>query len=183
MTAAYAAQDPGDMEALRNAIRARWALGTTLLARGQAQDALGELEAATLLTPILVNFEPSDENSQRLQRTVLAAYAQSLAMGGAFETGVELLRTQVSERQAYFNAAPTEAARARSYAVSLAMLGALYADNSRDSEACPHYADAAALLRALAQAGQLSQQDRDSALRMIRERQSRHCAADRAQSP
>jgi serine/threonine-protein kinase len=172
---AYAASNPMDMEAFRNAIRARWALGTTLLARGRAISALAELDEAARQTPVLIAFEPDDEAAQRLQRAVLAARAQSLALAGRFAEGVRLLRAQTLERGALYRASQGEAASTRAYAISLAMLADLYADNDRAGQACPLYADARELWQALHARDQLSPQDRDSALRMVAERLERHC--------
>lgn len=177
MTRVYAESHPDDMEALRNAIRARWALGTTLLARERFADALTQLEEAARMMPALLAFEPADQGAHRLHRIVLTAHAQTLASSGRLEEGLSLLRAQVAERAAWHRAAPHEAERARGYAVSLAMLADLYADNGRAQQACARYAQADALFASLDARGQLSPQDRQNAWRMIRERQSRHCRA------
>jgi hypothetical protein len=176
MTQSFAAANPNDMEALRGAVMGRWALGTTLLARERPRQGLAELEAAAGLVPRLVAFEPDDEASQRVQRIVMAAHAQALALSGRFEEGASLLRAQVDARAAYLRADPHEAARARAYAVSLAMLADLYAGVEDAGRACPLYAEGAAILQRLAAAGQLSPQDRDSALRALEAGRVRHCA-------
>lgn len=173
--AAFAAADPGDMSALRYAVRARWALATTLLQRGKAREALAELNIAAEPIPRLLAFEPADEASRRLDRIVLTARAQALAMSGNLEEGVRLLRTQIASREALHRASPAVADYARAYAISLAMLGDLYADNARNQEACPVYAQSRALFEALAERGALSGQDRTSALRMVLERQAQAC--------
>ncbi len=173
--AALAAADAGDMSALRYAVRARWALATTLLQRGRAREALAELNVAAEPIPRLLAFEPADEASRRLDRIVLTARAQALAMSGNLEEGVRLLRTQIASREALHRGSPQVADYARAYAISLAMLADLYADNRRSHEACPLYAQSRALFENLASRGVLSEQDRASALRMVLERQAQTC--------
>lgn len=173
--AAFAAADASDMSALRYAVRARWALATTLLQRGRAREALAELNVAAEPIPRLLAFEPADEASRRLDRIVLTARAQALAMSGNLEEGVRLLRTQIASREALHRGSPQVADYARAYAISLAMLADLYADNRRSREACPLYAQSRALFENLASRGVLSEQDRASALRMVLERQAQTC--------
>lgn len=173
--AALAAADAGDMSALRYAVRARWALATTLLQRGRAREALAELNVAAEPIPRLLAFEPADEASRRLDRIVLTARAQALAMSGNLEEGVRLLRTQIASREALHRGSPQVADYARAYAISLAMLADLYADNRRSRDACPLYAQSRALFENLASRGVLSEQDRASALRMVLERQAQTC--------
>ncbi len=173
--AAYAAADPGDMNALRYAVRARWALATTLLQRGRAREALAELNIAAEPIPRLLAFEPSDEAARRLDRIVLTARAQALAMSGNLPEGVRLLRAQIASREALHRASPDVADYARAYAISLAMLADLYADNASNREACPLYAQSRTLFEDLAARGALSEQDRASALRMVLERQAQVC--------
>ena len=173
--AAFAAADASDMSALRYAVRARWALATTLLQRGRAREALAELNVAAEPIPRLLAFEPADEASRRLDRIVLTARAQVLAMSGNLEEGVRLLRTQIASREALHRGSPQVADYARAYAISLAMLADLYAANRRSREACPLYAQSRALFENLASRGVLSEQDRASALRMVLERQAQTC--------
>lgn len=173
--AAFAAADPEDMNALRYAVRARWALATTLLQAARPREALAELNIAAQPIPRLLAFEPADEAARRLDRIVLTARAQALAMSGALEEGVGLMRTQIASREALHRASPQVADYARAYAISLAMLADLYADNSRNREACPLYAQARALFEDLAARGVLSEQDRANALRMVMERQAQAC--------
>ncbi len=170
--AAYAAADRGDMNAQRYAVRARWALATTLLQRGRPREALAELNIAAAPIPDLLAFEPADEAARRLDRYVLTARAQALAMSGELEEGVRLLRTQISARRALHQREPQVADYERGYAISLAMLADLYADNGGVAEACPIYAQSRGLLEGLDRRGLLSAQDRGNALRMIVERQA-----------
>lgn len=170
--AAYAAADRGDMNAQRYAVRARWALATTLLQRGRPREALAELNIAAAPIPDLLAFESADEAARRLDRYVLTARAQALAMSGELEEGVRLLRTQISARRALHQREPQVADYERGYAISLAMLADLYADNGRVAEACPIYAQSRGLLEGLDRRGLLSAQDRGNALRMIVERQA-----------
>lgn len=173
--AAYAAADPGDMNALRYAVRARWALGTTLLQAGRPREALAELNVAAEPIPRILAFEPADEAARRLDRIVLTARAQALAMSGALEEGVRLMRTQIAARQALYEGAPQVAYNARAYAISLTMLADLYADNTRYAEACPYYARARSLFEGLDARGVLSEQDRANSMRMVLERQAQVC--------
>lgn len=175
MTAASAEARPDDMEALRFAIRARWALATTLLALGRAGEGLAELDAAAALLPRLTDHEPEDADAQRLERVVLTARAQALAMNGRFDEGVDILRANVDARRALREQAPDQGDRARDHAVALAMLADLHADLGAAADACPLYAQARAIFADLERRGRLASLDRDNALRMIIERQRTHC--------
>lgn len=172
---AFAAQNTSDMEALRYSVRARWALATTLLQRNRPREALTELNAAAERAPELLAFEPADDATRRMDRIVLAARAQALAMSGNLGEGVRLLRAQVETREALYRQSPQVGDYARSYAITLAMLADLYADHSRAREACPLYAEARGVFSDLETRGLLSEQDRSSAVRMISERQTTHC--------
>lgn len=175
LTSAYAAGHPEDMLGLRIAIEARWALGATLLGINRPRDALAELDAAAAMVPTLLDFQPDDEGARRTHKIVLAARAQALAMSGRFPEGVALLREQLKFATDQAQRPGSQPSDQRSLAVTLAMLGDLYADNKRNKEACAIYAQADDIFKQLAARNQVSQLDRDSAIRMIHERQATHC--------
>lgn len=175
ITSDYAAKNPDDMLGLRIAIEARWGLGATLLGMNRAKAALVELDAASVMVPALLEFQPDDEGARRTQKIVLAARAQALAMSGRFKEGVALLRDQLRFATDQAERPGAQPSDQRSLAVTLAMLADLYADNRSNREACPLYAQADTIFAALEKTGQLSQLDRDSAIRMIHERQAKHC--------
>jgi|CXWL01.1.fsa_nt_gi serine/threonine-protein kinase len=175
LTTAYHRAHGDDMEALRNAVRARWALGTTLLQRERHREGLAILDIAASQIPTLLSFEPADEGAQRLERIVLTARAQALAMNGRFVEGERLLRSNVQGRRALYRAAPDQAERARAYAISLAMLADLFADRRQGARACPLYDEAAGVFGELERRGQLARLDRESAVRMINERRADTC--------
>lgn len=175
ITSAYAAQHPEDMLGVRLAIEAHWALGTTLLGLNRAKDGLAEMDAASALVPVLLNFQPDDEGARRTQQIVLSARAQALAMAGRFKEGVALLREQVDISAATVAKSNNLPINRRSHAVRLAMLADLYDDNGFTRDACPIYAEAAGILADLDKQGQLSQLDRDSSQKMILERQAKSC--------
>lgn len=172
----FMSRNPDDMLGRRMAIEAHWALGTTLLGiQGRANDAVAELDKAAALLPVLLAFQPDDEGAIRTQRIVLAARAQALATAGRFSEGVALLRKQVEDST---RAAETPGARpelVRSQAVTLAMLADLYFENGIAHEACPLYAKVDAIFTRLESRGLLSQLDRDTSLKMARERQAQLC--------
>jgi hypothetical protein len=175
ITSDYAAKNPDDMLGLRIAIEARWALGVTLLGINRAMPALVEMDVASAMVPALLQFQPDDEGARRTQKIVLAARAQALAMSGRFKEGVALLRQQLKLATEQAERPGAQPSDQRSLAVTLAMLADLYADNKSNRQACPLYARADDIFAALDKAGQLSQLDRDSAIRMIHERQAKHC--------
>jgi eukaryotic-like serine/threonine-protein kinase len=175
LTAAYRRGHLDDMEGLRNAVRARWALGTTLLQRERHREGLAELDHAASQVPALLSFEPADEGAQRLERVVLTARAQALALNGRFVEGARLLRANVERRRELYRAAPEQAEHARAYAISLAMLADLFADRRQGVRACPLYAEAAAVFGELERRGQLARLDRETALHMINERRAGTC--------
>ena len=150
-------------------------MATTLLQRNRPREALTELNAAAARVPELLAFEPADDAARRMDRIVLAARAQALAMSGNLAEGVRLLRAQIQTREALYRQSPQVGDYARSYAITLAMLADLYADHDRAREACPLYEEARGVFGDLEARGLLSEQDRSSAVRMISERQTTHC--------
>ena len=176
LTSTYAAKNPEDMLGVRLAIEAHWALGVTLLGVDRAKDGLAELEAASALVPVLLNFQPDDEGARRTQSIVLSARAQALAMAGRFKEGVALLREQLdlsAEADAQSKGLP---AYRRSHGVTLAMLADLFDDNGVTKEGCPLYAEAEAIFADLEKRGVLSQLDRDNSQKMIRARLAKSCS-------
>ncbi len=174
LTSAYAAAHPDDMLGIRIAIEARWALGVTLLSINRSGEGLVQLDAASALLPELLQYQPDDDGARRTQRVVLGARAQALAMTGRFAEGVGLLREQVSIAAESARANPLPVS-VRSHAITLLMLADLYADNRMNAEACPLYTEAEDIFTDLDRQGQLSQLDRDSSQRMVKERQAAHC--------
>ena len=175
LTSPYAAQHPEDMLGVRLAIEAHWALGVTLSGIDRPKDGLAELDAASALVPVLLRFQPDDDGAKRTQHIVLSARAQALAMAGRFKEGVALLREQVDISDDLVRQSNNLPASVRSQAVTLSMLADLYDDNGIYRESCPIYARAGAIFGDLDKRGELSQLDRDSSLKMIRERQAKHC--------
>lgn len=175
LTSAYAGSHPDDMLGVRVAIEAHWALGVTLLSTNRAADGLTQLNAANALLPTLVRYQPDDEGARRMERVVLSARAQALAMTGRLDEGVAILRQQVDRSASAARHANALPVNARTHAITLAMLADLYADNNRAREACPLYTQADTIFTTLDQRGHLSQLDRDSSQRMIHERQAKHC--------
>lgn len=175
LTAEYATAHPEDMLGVRMAIEARWGLGVALLGINRPAAALVELDVASAMVPALLEFQPDDEGARRTQKIVLAARAQALAMSGRFPEGVALLRQQLKVATDLAKLPGAQPADHRSLAVTIAMLADLYADNKLEREACHLYAQADGIFVDLEKGGQLSQLDRDSAIRMIHERQAKHC--------
>ena len=96
-------------------------------------------------------------------------------MSGRFSEGVALLRKQVKAAADLASRPTAQPGEKRSWAVTLAMLADLYADNNAPREACPLYAQADEVFTALDANGQLSELDRTNAFRMIHLRQEKLC--------
>jgi hypothetical protein len=172
LASAYTKEHPDDMLGMRTTIEARWALGVTLLGVNKLRAGLSQLEAAADMVPTLLRYQPDDEGARRTQHIVLSAKAQALAMNGRFEEGVALLQEQVNISEGILRKNGPLPSFVRSHGVTLAMLADLYADNSMGGKACPLYARALTLFGDLERQQQLTQLDRDSSIRMIRERQN-----------
>jgi len=172
ITEAHTIARPDDMLALRLAIEAHWALGSTLLGIDRAKDGLAQMQAAAALMPTLLNYQPEDAGAQRTQRIVYSALAQALAMSGRFDEGVALLRAELTKSEEHVRKTGSRPEQVRSYGVTLAMLADLYADNNMAKEACPIYQDAEQVWIDLDKRGVLTQLDRDNSQRMVRERQA-----------
>lgn len=167
----HRAARPDDMLARRIAIEAHWALGSTLLSIDRPKDGLVQMQAAAALVPTLIDYQPEDVGAQRTQRIVYSALAQSLAMSGRFSEGVALLRQELANSEEQVRKTDSRPEQVRSYGVTLAMLGDLYADNNMAKEACPIYAKAEQVWIDLDKRGVLTQLDRDNAQQMVLDRQ------------
>jgi serine/threonine-protein kinase len=172
ITTSHMAARPDDTLAMRLAIEAHWGLGSTLLGLDRAKDALVEMQAAAALVPKLITYQPDDIGAQRTERIVYSALAQALAMSGRFKEGVALLKDEVAKSERLAEAPGATPEHTRSYAIRLAMLADLYADNHVAAEACPIYAKADLIFDDLDKRGILTKLDRENAQRMVHERQA-----------
>lgn len=172
ITGQHMATRADDMLAMRLAIEAHWGLGSTLLGLDRAKEGLVEMQAAAALVPKLIAYQPDDIGAQRTERVVYSALAQALAMSGRFEEGVTLLKDEVVRSEGFYSAPGATPEHERSYAIRLAMLADLYADNHVARDACPLYARADAIFVDLDRRGILTQLDRENAQRMVHERQA-----------
>jgi tetratricopeptide (TPR) repeat protein len=172
----YLDAHPEDIRARRHVIVARWNLGTTRLSRNDPREALAEFNAAALLLPALIEFEPTDDNALRTETVLLSARAQALVMSGRLEEGLASVQEQVRKRRARYLANPGISEYARSYAILLAMKADLLADNKRVGEACPIYAEANGIFQNLQDLRRVSSFDlATGGWTMLRESMAKHC--------
>lgn len=170
-------EQPGNMRARRHLIIARWALGTTLLEH-DARGALRELDAAALLLPELIEFEPTDSNAIRTETVLLLARAQALVGTGRIAEGLASIQVQIEKRKARYQASPDVSEYARAYAIILAAKADLLAQNSRAPEACPIYAEANAIFDDLKRRNRVSEFDLSTGgWTLLRESMAKYCGA------
>jgi tetratricopeptide (TPR) repeat protein len=150
---------PESMRARKQAILARWNLGTTLLSMDEPHAALEVMQAAALLLPRLVEFEPAEDNTVRTENGVTLAYAQALAGTGQLNKGLEQMRAQIERRKRRHEADPDIPEYARAHAITLSALGDMLAENRREMEACPAYQAADAIFQSLLKRNRLASFD------------------------
>ncbi len=172
---ALSAADPADLGVARLVQRAGWALGTTLLELRRPTEAEPILARARQLAGELRRLDPEDREAARIAAVTASAHAQALVAIGRVDTAIPMLREVAEQRRAASLAGPDDFGAARDHAVALAMLADAYADTGRAAKACPEYAAARLEFERLQAAGRLAQLDRDYALRLVLERQERHC--------
>lgn len=174
----YLDAHPDDVQARRHVIVARWNLGTTRLSRNDPREALAELNAAALLLPALIEFEPTDDNALRTETVLLSARAQALVMSGRLEEGLASVQEQLGKRRARYLANPGISEYARSYAILLAMKADLLADNKHVAEACSIYTEANSIFQNLQDLGRVSSFDlATGGWTTLRESMAKHCKA------
>ena len=171
---------PDNMLARRHAIIARWNLGTTIMERDPA-GALRELDAASVLLPRLMAFEPADENALRTESVVMLSRAEVLAASGRLPEALEVLEQQDVTRRKRYEASPGTPEYARAYAVFLTAKGGLLADNGRIADACRTYAEADRIFTQLQSRGRVSGFDAaaNGGLDQLRQAMKAHCSPDK----
>lgn len=175
----WLAEQPDNMLARRHMIIARWNLGTTIMEKDPA-GALAELDAAYLLIPRLMDFEPADENALRTEAVVLLSRAEVLAASGRLKEGLEALQSQTITRRHRYEANPDTPEFARAYAVFLTAKGTLLADNKRVEEACRDYAEAGRIFADLVGRDRISGFDSaNGGLAQLQQAMKAHCSPGR----
>ena len=171
---------PDDMQVARQAQRAAWALGTTLLELkrpAEAEPILGEAEHGAAE---LRRLDPEDTTLIRSQTVLLLAHAQALVGLKKFDAAIPVLREGVALRLAARQAAPDDFGVIRDYAVAVNMLADALADAGQLREACGEYVLSQRLFTELKTAGKLTQLDHDHMNRLAKESFARNCSAGKA---
>jgi len=171
---------PGDPLALRRLPRARYSLSAPLLGEygpGGIREAERVLARAVAEAEAASATEPRDAESLRQVMILRGAHAQSIAMLGQPDRAIPILERLIEWRRGQWQAAPGETRRMRDYIITIAMLADIEADAGREGPACSKYAEVVRLFGELAKADRHVQLDEDYSLRLVRERQARHCRA------
>jgi hypothetical protein len=170
---------PDDMQVARQAQRAAWALGTTLLELRRPAEAEPILAAAERGASELRRLDPEDPTLVRSHTVLLLAHAQSLVGLRRFDAAIPVLREGVALRQAAAQAAPDDFGVKRDYAVVVNMLADALGDAGQQRAACAEYATSRRLFSELASAGKLTKLDEDYMQRLANARFARSCSATR----
>jgi hypothetical protein len=175
--AAWFSEQPGNMRARRHLIIAHWNLGATLVEH-DARGALRELDAAALLLPALIEFEPADSNAVRTETVLLLSRAQALVGTGRMAEGLASIQTQIEKRRARYEANPDVSEYARAYAIILAAKADLLAENNRASESCPLYTEENAIFEGLKSRNRVSDFDISTGgWTMVKQSMAKYCGA------
>jgi len=171
---------PGDPLALRKLPRARYSLSIPLLGeygRSGIEEAERVLARAVSEAEAASATEPRDAEALRQVMILRGAHAQAIAMLGQTDRAVPILQGLIDWRRGQWQAAPGETRRMRDYIITIAMLADVEADAGREGSACARYAEVVRLFGELAKADRHVRLDEDYSLRLVRERQARHCRA------
>ncbi|TAL33568.1 MAG: serine/threonine protein kinase [Phenylobacterium sp.] len=171
---------PDDPTVRRLLPRARWALGTTLIDAGQAEEAARILQRGVAEARAVVAFEPADVDSARALDMTQSAYAQALSATGRVGEAVPILAGAAEARRRRMEARPEVVMYARDYAVALAALGDVQAPAGRVADACRNYDAAGAVFADLQRTGRYAALDDSGSLKLLREAQARWCGARNA---
>lgn len=172
-----ASLSPRDQIVARRLVKARWALGTTLVENGNPGEALKLIEQASAAARDIVTFDPADEDARRMLRITENARGQALAANGRVAEGVALFRANLAERKAWWEARPSEAIRLRDYMVAVKALGDLQTAFGEQLQGCRTYGEARALIARIAARGRLTGLDTADTLADLARREQKFCAA------
>ncbi|PZQ65562.1 MAG: hypothetical protein DI570_01465 [Phenylobacterium zucineum] len=101
--------------------------------------------------------------------------AQSLAALGRVDEVLAILKTGAQTRQRLWRAEPSDASRARDYAIAVAMMADVEADAGRTADACARYAEVTAIFDDLRRGGRFAGLDDGNSMKLVRDRQAVHC--------
>jgi serine/threonine-protein kinase len=166
---------PQDMQVARQAQRAAWALGTTLLELKRPAEAEPILALAQQGASELRRLDPEDPTLVRSQTVLLLAHAQALVGIRKFDAAIPVLREGVALRLAARQAAPEDFGVVRDYAVAVNMLADALADAGQLRAACAEYVVSQRVFVELQSAGKLTKLDEGYMQRLATEGFNRHC--------
>lgn len=173
---ALAAEQPDNPLVLRTLVRARWALGTTLLSLpGRGEEARQVLDLAQAPMQRVLAFDASDEAARRMNRILQLARAQALAATRHGEEAIAVMQVLMAERRALARAPGASVEEMRAVAIGAAALGDIQADSGRRADACASYREGAALFETMRRKGGLSDLDRTQGLANLRKSIARTC--------
>jgi eukaryotic-like serine/threonine-protein kinase len=161
---------PDDMQVARQAQRAAWALGTTLLELQRPAEAEPILAEAQRGAGELRRLDPQDPTLVRSETVLLLAHAQALVGLKRFDAAIPVFRAGVALRLAARQASPDDFGVLRDYAVAVNMLADALADAGQPRAACAEYATSRRLFSELQSAGKLTQLDQDYMQRLANAR-------------
>lgn len=173
---ALAREHPEDPVVMRELVRARWALGTTLAAIHKADESLAVLRLDVADAERMVARDSADENAKRMLRLAKTGYAQALGLARRFPEAIAAMREQVADRREILRRNPDSVEALRDLSVAIGMLGETEGDAGRSADACATYDEEIALLGELRRRGRLTGLDQEHALRTVMERRGALCS-------
>jgi serine/threonine protein kinase len=172
-----AAEYPHDLKVARLFMRARWALGTTLLELEPSHlpEAHDVLSSGLALVRELRVLEPEDRDLIRNEGVMLSAEAQALSAMGREQDAEPMLEKSVELRGMLWSEAPTNWAVARDYAIATWTLANVRVKLKKIPEACDAYRITLEMLERMRAAGRLAKLDEERTLREVSEESGRVC--------
>ena len=155
--------------------RARWALGSTLLAVNRNREALAHFETGLVEVRAMMAFDPDDLETARLSQILELDRANALADTGQVALGLAALASNVEDRRAWLARRPQEVRRLRDLSVGVKALGDLRAKYGQTRLACTSYAEFRELVRQMKKVADFSAMDLENTATDLARKEAEYC--------
>jgi hypothetical protein len=155
--------------------RARWALGSTLLALSRIDEALALLEVSSTDLKQRVAFDRDDMEAARLLQIVELDHAEALTDANRVGEGIALMQANIAERRAWLALHPVEPRKLRDLAIGVEQLGDIQTKHGRVGDGCRSYAEFETLVAAMRKIGDFAQMDMADTMDDLAQQERKYC--------
>ena len=167
--------NPQDVYLSRRLARAGWALGSTLLEIGRAEEGVSILSESRMRLAQLRLLDPEDSDLARMLDITEGAYASGLVALDRYPEALPLLEHSAQERGRLADADANNASLRRDHGIGLTALGDALAQSGQKAAACARYVDAFTAFDKVRALGRLSELDADFSLQRLRRSKDAIC--------